>query len=336
MPSRPQCLALNSVSCARLFKSRDALTDRRMPRTALHLERKSTEPDAVHSLLMEHARVTRRLGQGAHGEAFTLMTDDKRDTWVVKLPTLLLRGLRPPLPCRLGALLKETQRTADIEEAHAEFRQECRNAEALLDAPEVHALRMHHLHPVVHYDATVPMLLSLPAEGTAERLRCSPSEVDAWCAVARQLVAAVRFILDATKLAHLDIKPGNVFFAGAHCWLGDFGEVHPQKEPYDADIGTCYYNPGDRVVPDPDATLRDQSVFQCLATLMDLWLLPKTCLTEYEWNVSDSVVEQRSDFSALPLMVKTHVLGGMAKRLGPSLRDDHLEPLCVWLAAPTI
>ena len=106
---------MNSVSCARLFKSRDALTDRRMPRTALHLERKSTEPDAVHSLLMEHARVTRRLGQGAHGEAFTLMTDDKRDTWVVKLPTLLLRGLRPPLPCRIGALLKETPRTADIE-----------------------------------------------------------------------------------------------------------------------------------------------------------------------------------------------------------------------------
>jgi hypothetical protein len=74
-----------------------------------------------------------------------------------------------------------------------------------------------HMHPVVHYDPKIPLLLSLPAEGTIEDLRVNVGEYTPdipkqWLDIAWQLSEAMHFMLEYTELAHVDVKPANVLY----------------------------------------------------------------------------------------------------------------------------
>lgn len=225
------------------------------------------------------------LGAGGYGVAFRF-NDDRyaHHDLVAKLPNPLLR--RPPPRNRpsdtqyIDEYIRRTHNADTRNRAVRSFDTECRNAELILDPPELGRLdprrrpgqgyahltanEYHrlmratrewraqpgysHLHRVVHYDASIPMLLSRRADGSLWELRQrwrsafnplhahTPDEDLAdpplWRdLLGRQLGAAVAFILVHTPIAHVDIKPSNILYKQL-----DLGVYNLQL----ADYGLCY------------------------------------------------------------------------------------------------
>jgi serine/threonine protein kinase len=295
----------------------------------------------AHDALVRRFVIHKRLGQGGFGVAFICSDSAIGDapSLVVKLPTALVGDADVPEGTPLGnALVEESEETADtFQQARAEFRDECRNAERILEPPLMRKLRaMHgpdavgaplqhlspneyrammaerahwqalpgyaHLHPLLHFDESVPMLLSVLADGSLVDLRekfkqtagrspldlfpLTPASTQLapplWHSVARQLASALQFIDTYTELAHIDLKPDNVFFqtrpnGQVHCMLGDYGLCVPKiYRIEDAEFmpGTMYYNPHAKLwrgdVEARRATARAQSFFQYFTTILDM------------------------------------------------------------------
>ena len=177
-----------------------------------------------------------------------------------------------------------------------DFREECANAEQILEPalfvqshttgrpPDeldlaryqalVRAVERHrshcgyaHLHQIVHFEPSIPALLSERATGTldelyagmraAARRNFSSSAAPAasaapaegleyavgsgiappyWTRLAAQVADAVHFLLHFTPLSHLDIKPANILYKGSadapHCLLSDYGLCAPHGEEF--------------------------------------------------------------------------------------------------------
>lgn len=156
-----------------------------------------------------------------------------------------------------------------------------------------------HLHPLLHFEPSVPMILSAQADGTLKDLRrevhldlrpdISKHSITPplWNLIARQLGSAVAFIDTHTPLAHIDIKPANVLFKSRgtpldiHCWLSDYGLCEPKNEGVpksDRLPGTTMYCPDCEEWRDAcdqrSVFYRDLSAYQYFATLMDMLRLP--------------------------------------------------------------
>ena len=293
-----------------------------MPRTALYYDddaffhgetaaSEHTQREITRAELKAELRLQKMLGMGSFGTACQCTFRGR--AWVVKLPRAQTRGF-----IREGATLEEAMSVpvdqAERQRIVRDFAIECRNAEAVLDAPQVRALRDNgrsalftagmplegltdeefddvcrwreewqswpgyaHLHPVVHYDPLVPLLLSLPAEGTIEDLRVGVSARTQripmqWLDIAWQLSEALDFILTRTALAHVDVKPSNVLYVHrddgrVHCWLSDYGDLYPKNEPATFTHGTPAYMPeGTRW-----GTNAELSLFEYYSTLVDLF-----------------------------------------------------------------
>ena len=164
-----------------------------------------------------------------------------------------------------------------------------------------------HLHPLLHFDASLPALFSAAANGTWISLREQiGSELDlplpqvgvmpaAWTEMAAQLTSAVVFLEEHTQVVHLDIKPDNVFCRDRHhFWLGDFGicALDAREKAVglkDLRAGSVQYLPG----PDNDeawvgvGTLGRLSTFQFIATLLDMLRVPPSASRRQAHFLSD-------------------------------------------------
>jgi serine/threonine protein kinase len=142
-----------------------------------------------------------------------------------------------------------------------------------------------HMHPVIHYDRDIPLLMSEPALGTIDALRFEVNESTRmpthWLDVAWQLSEAIRFLHDLPRLAHVDIKPSNVLFTlpsptRCHIWLSDYGDLYPMHMHTDFRQGTPLYKPKTfhtfNRFKDVKATFLQQSLYMYFATLMDLFV----------------------------------------------------------------
>ena len=294
-----------------------------------------SQPD-VATLLEQQCTVGKKLGEGSFGAAFLVERtsewpqDPEGKAWVVKLPrTMLVRNI-------FGKSLAEAVRphvnAKVLRDAQADFEKECRNAEAILDPPYLQELRQTHarmsspgsrlqdltleertrlaeatldwrappgyahLHPLLHYDPNVPMLISARAIGTLSDTRIEQKfRIDGgnardppeWRRVAEHLSAAVAFLNDHTRMAHMDIKPDNVFVVEAEQLvyrLGDYGICRRQDERATYFLGsdriteqlcgTPLYNPP-KPSPATPMTYGQATLFQCFATLLGTLYLPK-------------------------------------------------------------
>jgi hypothetical protein len=273
-----------------------------------------------------------RLSNGTFGTAFRMVRDeadihdDLASEWVIKLPNALLsqtlRTKKRPRDVFIDDALDMNAAAGLRNEAVAYFRAEFHNAEAILEPPLFHHLNPNggriramnerdwlrlierrnywrslegyeHLHPVLHFDADLPALISERADGTLADWRCEvaaqpllelrpsgrpPVE---WQAIARQIASAVAFILACTPKAHVDIKPENVFYirGGGRVpllQLGDYGLCKPKDDAVGRDLwnGTRPYNP--EQIPGKVARLTygAQSIFQLAATLFSVLRVP--------------------------------------------------------------
>lgn len=137
-----------------------------------------------------------------------------------------------------------------------------------------------HLHPAVHFDARIPMLISLGADGTIaelrERLDAQTSPGPVWMRIAWQVSEAMAFLFDKVELAHVDIQPKHVLFLRygdhkrrLHCWLSDYGDLCPVDGTADVfERGEDAYKPHARPA---GARHREHSLFAYYATLLDLF-----------------------------------------------------------------
>jgi len=267
--------------------------------------------------------------------------------WVVKLPRSLLRpelfprAANDPQPVYIGDALQVQGVSAYArQEAAKDFEKEFQNAEQILEPPLFRRLNRYggrivrmpkddwerlmdardawrtlegyaHLHPVLHYEASFPALISTRADGMLADLRDDPlyqryflrlkpdgDAQDGWYGFARQITSAVAFILRHTPLAHIDIKPANIFFTRTadtfpiRLQLGDYGVCYPKDDPVGANVwsGTASYNPPLARGRRTQITYGAQSVFQLAATLLAIlsmpdaagaWAYPRGKLCEY-------------------------------------------------------
>ena len=175
-----------------------------------------------------------------------------------------------------------------------------------------------HLHPVVHFDARIPMLISLGADGTIGELRerlvdyKKNSPGPTWMRIAWQLSEAMTFLFDTAKLAHVDIRPKHVLFVRhggqqrLHCWLSDYSALCPADDvaAYDYDEQDGAYAPM-HSNNEAGASHREQSLFAYYATLMDLFLFEMIGGHEtYITNTGHSVSEFLSLDSNLLLVME--------------------------------
>lgn len=176
-----------------------------------------------------------------------------------------------------------------------------------------------HLHPVVHFEPSIPMILSAQADGTLAELRhqIAPDDGEApldlrpnvfggsvtpplWHRIARQIASAVMFIDTFTDLAHLDIKPENVLFrqngdltTNLHCWLSDYGICMPKNQsppPRDHFPGTGLYCPDARAWSQ-NVLYRDVSIYQYFSTMIDLLRLPCLKRPRPDYSTLEDFVE---------------------------------------------
>ena len=140
-----------------------------------------------------------------------------------------------------------------------------------------------HMHPAVHFDASIPMLISLGADGTIAELRerldeqTSPGAI--WLRIAWQLSEAMAFLFERVQLAHVDIQPKHVLFVRygdrqrrLHCWLSDYGDLCPVDGTADVfERGDDAYKPHG-LTQEEGVSHREHSLFAYYATLLDLFL----------------------------------------------------------------
>jgi len=256
---------------------------------------------------------------------------------VAKLPIQLTTTCHHRDPGSLDEVMRRYDAVSI--EAFAEARdglmRECRRAERVLDPPSERIIRDYHnnrredglsaverdviakgrqrwqddwpgyahMHPIVHLDANIPLLLSASAQGTICDLRFllreeEPSPSREWLDVAWQLSEAITFLRQGAKLAHADIKPDNVFYTTQsdgrpHIWLGDYGLVRPVRRRRVRPFGGVYMPVQ---TPTTGATYDHQQLFAYYATLLDLICFP-SAQVDVDWlsrtggNVSAGLLE---------------------------------------------
>jgi serine/threonine protein kinase len=292
-----------------------------MPHTALNL---SDEGTVTTEFLFRNLVVRESLGEGGFGRAYKARLNGRH--LVVKLPITLVRpddqipNLRRRAGARLDDVLLPPGQVSDAvwREAVVDFKEECRNAEKVLDPPDERRIRKHyqgqragrsllwstltpeeqdlvvaerdrwknepgyaHMHPVLHLDRHIPLLLSEYAPHTLRGLSFvlgeSQDGVDQWLVAARQLADAVTFLRRSVKMAHLDIKPNNVFYkmsAGRpHIWLGDYGLMARKNKQCTFRTGTRLYMPPARLQAELSRdhfTNDHQQLFGYYVTLVNL------------------------------------------------------------------
>lgn len=312
--------------------------------------RGATQREVSSEDLRRELRLLRRMGSGSFGVAFLARFRGRE--WVVKLPRAQTDAsqLGEEEACTLDQVLSVVVTPGERERIERDFAKECRNAERVLDAPRARAIRderagvgqrlMHltedeydavcaarlawqslrgyeHMHPVIHYDAELPLLMSLPAEDTIAALRVT---VDAttmvepppvWFDVAWQLSEAIAFLQAHPRLAHIDLKPANVLFVrrggGVHCWLSDYGDLFPLDDRTRFEGGTALFGPhalAHARLMAGGATYGQRALYAYYATLVDLlkvkvhsgWSQSVTpdwhltaCLSEYGYNIGECV-----------------------------------------------
>ena len=307
-----------------------------------------TQTEVSSAQLRAELRLLRTMGSGEFGVAFLARFRGKE--WVIKLPRAQT-DLSVLTPCTVDQALSVPLTPDERARVERQFAKECHNAECVLDAPLLRTQRRltdltddeyaavcaarlqwrslrgyQHMHPVVHYDAELPLLMSLPAEDTIAALRVTvdatmarpPSE---WFDVAWQLSEAVAFLRAHPRLAHIDIKPANVLFVrraanAVHCWLSDYGDLFPVDDRTRFEGGTALYHPHalfqSRLMA-AGATYGQRSLYAYYATLVDLlkvrvrssgeatpdWYLT-ACLSEYGYNVGECVHNMWVDASGAP------------------------------------
>ena len=300
-----------------------------MPRTGLYIQTAAWEADTttgglrsysqpdVSRFLQDECCIGEALGEGSFGAAFLMVPPPRGATpanasWVVKLPRTMLADTPARLkgkPIAAAVQGGKKKKTAAI----ADFGNECRNAEAILEPPfqatlhkrpgarlvnltaeqktkledETRAWRAlpgyAHLHPLLHYDPTVPMLISARALGTLTSTRTADAfrlpDASEWPRVAEHLSAAVAFIAQNTAMAHMDIKPDNVFVVQESARyvyrLGDYGICRKKAAPVvyfwnkkhtERELcGSPLYNPP---YTKDAMTYGQATCFQCFATLL--------------------------------------------------------------------
>jgi hypothetical protein len=145
-----------------------------------------------------------------------------------------------------------------------------------------------HMHPIVHFDAQIPLLLSEPAQGTLEDLYVviedAPRLNAQWYEVARQLSDAIAFLRHPTVgMAHLDLKPDNVLYTHhpttgrVHIWVGDYGQMDRANKRTTFVYGAPAFKPDDALalrMEQRGATCDDQQLFAYYATILDLIHFP--------------------------------------------------------------
>jgi serine/threonine protein kinase len=291
-----------------------------MPHTELNL---SDEGAIQTDALLRELIVSEAIGEGGFGRAYTAHFRGrplvvKLPVDLVKTPPPRNTKKRGRA---LEKLLKPPEQVPDFiwVRAYEAFKKECQNAEKVLDPYEERRIRngrTHkagapllwsqltpadqdvirearqrwkaepgyvHMHPVLHLDRKIPLLLSEPARynlyGASFVLEPHQPLPRKWIAVARQLADAVDFLRRCTHLAHLDIKPHNVFYNLdtqtnlPHIWLGDYGLMQPQDEPCAFNAGTPAYMPPPRLftkLTRAGFTNDQEQLFGYYVTLLDL------------------------------------------------------------------
>ena len=182
----------------------------------------------------------------------------------------------------------------------------------------------HHMHKVLHYIESLPAIISELADGSLYDLqkRCAAEQNDwlrvrlnrtwlasqaggsaeegvmepppMWARIAEQTLLAVAYLEEHAGLAHVDLKPDNIFFhwvssssssmeeeKGVRCCIGDYGLCKPLDEPIPPQggrgdqTGTKPYDPHAHAVwrsPSSPVPWRALMHHQTLATLLDLLL----------------------------------------------------------------
>ena len=229
----------------------------------------------------ERFRVKDRLGNGTYGVAYSLTDEhNAQNDLVAKLPKSAVTKdpLDPNTPLQQAVAWKKKKA---FRWARNEFEEECRSAEAILDPPYLRVIDpdrtpgqgyrdltldqtqhleeaeriwraqpgYEHMHPLLHYDDSVPMLLSRSADGSLHEFVHRQWKT-AFCLydgaqndpplwrdlLGRQLGAAVGFLLFSTPMAHLDIKLSNILYTQRapgvfHIQLTDYGMCLPKDDP---------------------------------------------------------------------------------------------------------
>lgn len=178
----------------------------------------------------------------------------------------------------------------------------------------------HHMHKVLHYIESLPAIISELADGSLYDLqkRCTEEQNDwlrvqlnrtwlasqaggsaeegimepppMWGQIAEQTLLAVAYLEDHTGLAHVDLKPDNIFFhwagagagandVGVRCCIGDYGLCKPLNEPIPPHGGRGDQTGTKPYDPHAHAQWRSSRVpwsalmhHQTLVTLLDLLL----------------------------------------------------------------
>jgi hypothetical protein len=269
-----------------------------------HSRLSDREQESVRTLLAELRLRHELVGQG--GELGVAYAATLRGTpLIAKLPVTIaaVRRSAGERPLALALRAYDDVSVEEFKAARAAFRREHRHAERVLVPPSerlllrarrptsafehdvIHRARLRwrewpghaHMHPVVHFDPHIPLLLlSASAQGTVRQLPARH-----WAAVAWQLSEALTFLRHAPKLAHADLKPDNVLFffdgeaATPHIWLSDYGPLRPMDRATAFRVGTARYMPDaeqrDALVRSRRVTYDQQQLFAYYATLLDLF-----------------------------------------------------------------
>jgi serine/threonine protein kinase len=329
-----------------------------MPRTAINFD--DNGGNVTTPVLRNELRLWEQLGSGAFGVAYRATF--RARPLVVKLPATLLKNSPPSFDAvshPQGLTLAEVMQTPDqihprdLRDARKALRDECENAEQVLNSdverftrashletPGINvvgasmlraymsdtertivesASRHHqalpgytHMHPIVHFDAEIPLLLSEPAEGTLEGILTVLEDnrplSNQWLETALQLSDAIAFLRDHIQWAHLDLKPDNVLYTHLpttgrlHIWVGDYGQMAPMDAPTTFRFGAPGYKPDARLglrMQQRNATCDQQQLFAYYATMLDLFQFPTAN------NFRTRLLDIDLVSIALPRMIKT-------------------------------
>jgi hypothetical protein len=184
---------------------------------------------------------------------------------------------------------------------------------------DLHGMRAyegyHHIHPVLHLDRSLPVIVSLAADSSLSVFRgliltnrlqwLSPNPDTAepsalWVRIATQVASAIQYISACTDLAHVDIKPANILisFSGQptttytqqaaaptciRCMLSDFGIcLFKTQTNFHRFRGTAEYNPPWDTdigcwMPKSDLTAQSLAYYQFITTVLDMLCFDGDC-----------------------------------------------------------
>jgi serine/threonine protein kinase len=295
-----------------------------------HVWQQSATTTDLHGMV-----VHKLLGAGSFGVAFSATLAGQEV--VVKLPKALVAPAFQSDTLAEGAyairdILLPQQKLSDAEMQmlRKDFEGECRNAAHFLEPPALRIVRSDNgigpvtkpmqrqnwralrnevrrwrmmmgqsqWHKILHFDSSIPALISDRADGTLADLRMSARPQFAfsveegpsllWRHIAEQLNDAMTFMRLCVDMVHVDLKPQNILYVirqpgrvledSVECKISDYGLCYPRGAIVRGNkrgqvMGTPLYSPS------PEQVLRHWSgkqavtalsMFQYAATLLDL------------------------------------------------------------------